>query len=47
MDWKRLLAYISGAVDEELMLRNEYLVAENRILRNQVKRRLARRNLGC
>jgi putative transposase len=33
MDWKTLLAYISGSVDEELLLRNEYLAAENRILR--------------
>jgi putative transposase len=40
MDWKRLLAYISGSVDQELLLRNEYLVAENRILRQQVKGRL-------
>jgi len=40
MDWKTMLAYISGSVDEELLLRNEYLVAENRILRNQVKGRL-------
>jgi hypothetical protein len=37
MDWKTLLAYISGSVDEELLLRNEYLVAENRILRDQIK----------
>jgi putative transposase len=34
MDWKTLLASISGSVDEELLLRNEYLVAENRILRD-------------
>ncbi len=40
MDWKKLLAYITGSVDEELLLRNEYLVTENRILRNQIKRRL-------
>src|SRR5215831_14244527 len=40
MDWKRLLAYISGSVDEELLLRNEYLVAENRILRDQIKGRV-------
>src|SRR5919106_3040186 len=40
MDWKMLLAYISGSVDEELLLRNEYLVAENRILRDQIKGRL-------
>jgi hypothetical protein len=31
MDWKTLLAYISGSVDEELLLRNAYLVVENRI----------------
>jgi hypothetical protein len=29
MDWKRVLAYISGSVDQELQLRNEYLVTEN------------------
>ncbi len=40
MDWKRLLAYISGSVDQELLLRNEYLVTENQILRNQLKGRL-------
>ena len=40
MDWRTMLAYISGSVDEELLLRNEYLVTENRILRNQIKGRL-------
>jgi hypothetical protein len=40
MNWKRLLAYITGSVDQELLLRNEYLATENRILRNQVKGRL-------
>ena len=40
MDWKTMLAYISGSVDEELLLRNEYLVAENRILRDQIQGRL-------
>ena len=35
-----LLAYITGTVDQELLLRNEYLAAENRILRNQIKGRL-------
>jgi putative transposase len=40
MDWKAMLAYISGSVDEELLLRNEYLAAENRILRNQIKGRV-------
>src|ERR1043166_7118993 len=36
MDWKQLLAYITGTVDQELLLRNEYLVTENRILRHQI-----------
>ncbi len=40
MDWKTVLAYISGSVDEELLLRNEYLIAENRILRHQLKGRV-------
>jgi hypothetical protein len=31
MDWKTLLAYITGTVDQELLVRNEYLVTENRI----------------
>ncbi len=39
MDWKTLLAYITGTVDQELLLRNEYLVTENRLLRNQLKGR--------
>ena len=37
MDWKQLLVYLSGSVEEELLLRNEYLVAENRILRGALK----------
>ena len=40
MDWARVLAYITGTVDQELLLRNEYLVAENRILKAQVNGRL-------
>ena len=40
MDWKKLLAYITGSVDEDLLLRNEYLVTENRILRSQIQGRL-------
>jgi len=39
MDWKTLLAYITGTVDQELLMRNEYLVTGNRILRNQLKGR--------
>ena len=40
MEWARSLAYITGTVDQELLLRNEYLVAENRILKAQLKERL-------
>jgi Homeodomain-like domain len=40
MDWKHLLAYITGTVDQELLLRNEYLMTENRILRNQITGRV-------
>jgi putative transposase len=40
MDWKQLLASITGSVDEELLLRNEYLVTENRILRQQIPGRV-------
>jgi len=40
MNWKRLLAHITGSVDQEFLLRNEYLATENRILRNQLKGRL-------
>src|SRR5205823_3692263 len=39
MDWKHLLAYITGTVDQELLLRNEYLVTQNRMLRHQIKGR--------
>jgi hypothetical protein len=40
MDWARILAYVTGTVDQELLARNEYLAAENRILKAQVKGRL-------
>ena len=40
MDWKTMLAYVTGSVDEELLRRNEYLVAENRILRAQLPGRV-------
>ena len=40
MDWKALLAYITGSVDQELLLRNAYLVTENRMLRQQIKGRV-------
>ena len=28
MDWARILAYVTGTVDQELLARNEYLAAE-------------------
>jgi putative transposase len=40
MNWKRMLAYVTGSVDEELLARNEYLITENRILRGQIKGRI-------
>ena len=40
MLWARMLAYITGTVDQELLLRNQYLAAENRILRAQIQGRL-------
>ncbi len=40
MNWKRMLAYVTGSVAEELRLRNEYLGNENRLLRDQIKGRL-------
>jgi transposase InsO family protein len=44
MDWKQLLAYITGSVDQELLLRNEYLVTENRLLRQQITGRVRLRD---
>src|SRR4029434_3516312 len=40
MDWKPLLAYITGTVDQALLLRNEYLATENRILHHQITGRV-------
>ncbi len=40
MVWARMLAYVTGTVDQELLLWNEYLAAENRILKAQIKGRL-------
>src|SRR5687767_12661609 len=38
--WARLLAYVTGLVNQELLLQNEYLAAENRILRGHLPTRL-------
>src|SRR6058998_3567397 len=36
----RLLTYVTGLVNQELLLQNEYLAAENRILRAYLPSRL-------
>src|SRR4051794_86954 len=36
----RLLAYVTGMVNQQLLLQNEYLLAENRILRTYLPSRL-------
>ena len=38
--WARLLAYVTGLVNQQLLLQNEYLAAENRILRSHLPARL-------
>jgi hypothetical protein len=40
MDWARMLAYVTGTVDQELLARNEYLTVANRIIKAQLKGRL-------
>jgi hypothetical protein len=40
MDWARILAYVTGTVDQELLAWNEYLATESRILKDQLKGRL-------
>jgi hypothetical protein len=38
--WLQILAYVTGSINQGLLLRNEYLVAENRILKSQIQGRL-------
>src|SRR3981081_3257079 len=40
MDWARILAYVTGTVEQELLARDEYLTAENRIIKVQLNGRL-------
>src|SRR5260370_15466957 len=40
INWARLLAFVTGLVNQELLLQNEYLAAENRILRAHLPARL-------
>ena len=39
MDWARILAYVTGTVEQELLGRNESLAAEKRILKAQLNGR--------
>ena len=38
--WVRLLAYVTGLVNQRLLLQNEYLLAENQILRSRLPARI-------
>jgi putative transposase len=38
--WARLLAYVTGLVNQKLLLQNECRIAENRILRAQLPARM-------
>jgi len=40
MSWKKLLESISESLNDHIRLRNDYLLAENRILRNQIDGRV-------
>jgi hypothetical protein len=40
MNWASILAYVTGTVDQELLLRSQYLAAENRILKAKLKGRV-------
>jgi len=40
MDWKRMRTCVTGSVGQKMLRRNDYVVAENRIPRNQIQERL-------
>src|SRR5277367_2022822 len=40
MLWARMLAYVTGTINQELLTKNEYLAVENRILKAKIKGRL-------
>ncbi len=40
MPWKKMLAYISGSVNDILLKKVEYLIEENKVLRGQLEKRL-------
>ena len=47
MDWARILAFVTGTVGQELLARIEYLAAENRMLKAQLKGRLKLSEAGA
>ena len=47
MEAVEAFALVAGHVDEELLLRNEYLAAENEILLSKLSDRVRSRNLGA
>lgn len=40
MDFRKLIALLTDGLEEEVAVRNEYFLAENRILKSRLKRRL-------
>lgn len=40
MPWKKMLAVVTGGIEESLLLRIEYLIEENQVLRKQLDKRL-------
>ena len=40
MDWARILAYVTGTVAQDVQVRTEYLAAENRIIKTELKGQL-------
>jgi hypothetical protein len=40
LSWSKLLAFISGEVDQFLLDQNQYLIEENRVLRDQLDKRV-------
>jgi hypothetical protein len=41
----RLLAYVTGLVNQKLLLKNEYLLAENRILKHHLSSTTAKMSI--
>jgi putative transposase len=40
INWARIVSKITGGVDQHLLDRNEYLLAENRVMRERLDKRL-------